>query len=472
MVASCNSFGRLLLQLIIVAAVAIAIKLFDVHIPSALSATWAILQVGSDGYFGLGLLLHESLASHSSRGYAPLGYWNSMQLKIIYLSRSIFRDNFIFEDWMNSIHISILRDFESKGYKKDSDSEKSVPIIDMTSADFKALFAQFVSSGEPLVIRNVGVKAMEWTSEKLKSRFEDFEVLLHCKNGSIVGQPFGKYVDSRPPCSLVGGNDDMFETYPDLFDELEIHKFSTLFNGRSTPEHEKPDLFVSADLMVDLDFGIGRNYNCANYFNLFYLVQGKSRWTFVDPSNSLLMYPFFDPSFESFKSWLTWDAIHADNSPDIISQYFPLYRYAPKIVLEMQAGDVLVNPPWSWNMVEQLEAGTIGVATQWQIPKSFWSSKYYSNVLFSFLQFTSTDFIKRTYNKISRSNFASTVEPLTSYSIGRVRNLDNIFNFGKLNSLLPKGEFVKNVVSSEQWENYLNGIIIKAAVSDSNARRL
>ena len=59
-------------------------------------------------------------------------------------------------------------------------------------------------------------------------------------------------------------------------------------------------------------------------------------------------------------------------------------------------GDLLINPPWNWHMVENMDEESIGIATRWQMPYMI----PYTNGLFSFLQFTSSDLATFFYRRI------------------------------------------------------------------------
>lgn len=88
----------------------------------------------------------------------------------------------------------------------------------------------------------------------------------------------------------------------------------------------------------------GTSYHCANFNNLFFQIQGRKKWTFVDSRYNALMYPMFNPKSMDVASFLTTIAI---NNTEIMSRYFPLYKFAPKMVATLEPGDVLFNPPVS-----------------------------------------------------------------------------------------------------------------------------
>jgi len=157
------------------------------------------------------------------------------------------------------------------------------------------------------------------------------------------------------------------------------------------------------------------------------MVEGKKTWTFVDPSNSFLIYPFFNTLMKDSKSWLTWVVTHSENSQNLIAEHFPLYRYVPKYVFTLEPGDLLINPPWNWHMVENSGEESIGIATRWMMA-SPWP---YTNGLFSFLQFTSHEFTKFVYRRVAamRGQGDFVYKP-TAHG-----DLDTALNFGKVGTV-------------------------------------
>ena len=448
--------GSLLFKVAVgVAILGVLLHLRGYHIPTSIVTLMMTAQTGIHGFYGAGLFLQESVTSHPPSTFIPLGYWNSLQLKMIYVARYVMKDNFIFEEWMNDIHSVILRDFEARGLQKDQDVEFSIPTYEYETADLKYLFDEYVMTGRPVVIRNVDVKAMKWSAEVLKERFGSFETPMRCMNGSVVKQTLGQYVDSKHdtenPACYFDNNANLFEAFPELTEELEVEKFGLLMGGKETPRGEKPDKFLFAQMFLSVFQDTGALFHCANYNNLFYMIRGRKKWTFVDPANSFLIYPFFNSMFKDSKSWLTWQVIHSENAPEIISQYFPLYRYAPKLILELQPGDLLMNPPWNWHMVENSGEESIGIATRWKFPSSFFTL-HYTNALFSFLQFISEDFFTFMYRRIAslKFGFAEFVYAPTSHG-----DLDSALNFGKLGSVYKKYDFVKHVATPTQWVEYI-----------------
>ena len=93
----------------------------------------------------------------------------------------------------------------------------------------------------------------------------------------------------------------------------------------------------------------GTSYHCANFNNLFFMVRGRKKWTFVDPNYTPLMYPMYNAKSMDMASFLTTVALA---NQTMMAKYFPLYRLVPKMTAVLEPGDVLMNPQVSFLQLE------------------------------------------------------------------------------------------------------------------------
>ena len=261
--------------------------------------------------------------------------------------------------------------------------------------------------------------------------------------------PKHRYVASKTnkakPC-YFDNNANIFEEYPELEAELEVFKFSEHMSGIKGTKGVKPEKYLFSQMFMSVFDTTGALFHCANYNNLFFMIKGRKKWTFVDPSNSFLLYPFFNTLMKDTKSWLTWHVVHSENSKELISTMFPLYRYVPKYEFTLEPGDLLINPPWNWHMVENKDEESIGIATRWMMAS--WVP--YTNGLFSFLQLTSVDFSKFIYRRVASMKGQGTF----FYTPTAHGDLDSALNFGNRGSVWRKREFTKKIMTNSQWEDY------------------
>jgi len=461
---SSTSFGVLLKLSVGIAFIAMAVSFYGFHIPSLVLTVLIQSKTAVHGWFGLDLILHEAVSPDPISSYVELGYFNALQLKIIYICRKWFSDNFLFQDWLDRVHATLLADFERRGVPKDNDSVFEIPTFTMDQISPQKFFVDYVKKGKPVIIKNVmDIPAMKWTPDMLAERAGDFFTTNRCMDGSTRKWTLGDYVRSRNdtahPC-YFDNNADVFEAKSFLEDELQIYRFGEYMTGVKSEKGQRPSSYVFSQMFMSVFNTTGALMHCANYNNLFYMVHGKKKWTFVDPVNSFLIYPMFNPMMKDSKSFLTWHVLHANNSAEIINKQFPLYRYCPKYIYTLEKGDILLNPPWNWHQVENVEVESIGVASRW-----FMVSNYpWTNGLFSFLQATSWEFTDFMYKKIASKagKYDFKYKP-TSH-----QDLDMQVNFGNYGSVYQHRDFIKPLMNPTAWEGYISYLKSKNFDFDSN----
>ncbi|MEZ4685308.1 MAG: cupin-like domain-containing protein [Bacteroidia bacterium] len=110
--------------------------------------------------------------------------------------------------------------------------------------------------------------------------------------------------------------------------------------------------------------------------NLFVEVSGRKKWEIISPVYTPFIYPV--------PTRTAYFAAKADFR-DPLGPDFPLFKYCDKIVVTLEAGDILFTPRFWWHGVSNVDA-TIAVSlwwtTLWSIFNSF--SIFPQNVLFLF----------------------------------------------------------------------------------------
>ncbi len=89
--------------------------------------------------------------------------------------------------------------------------------------------------------------------------------------------------------------------------------------------------------------------------NLFVQTHGRKRWLLFSP----VYNPVFDPPLERSSYFLS--RVDAE-APDL--EAFPLFRYVDGYETEIEAGDILYNPPFYWHQVTNPTL-SIGVGYRW-----------------------------------------------------------------------------------------------------------
>jgi len=188
-----------------------------------------------------------------------------------------------------------------------------------------------------------------------------------------VDDSHGKLKEVNNPEVYLHNSESLFRQHPKLLEKLNfgyledhIEKkvaFTQLFMGRKktrAPMHN------------------------ACFWNFFYMLDGKKKWSFVDPNYSVFAYPYY---LMGRASGFT----HCPDPNDYDKKTYPLFEYCPVYEVTLEPGDLLALPPWWWHAVENLTERSVGVATRWfgdgEKPGDFMMMEedYDLNRLFSFL---------------------------------------------------------------------------------------
>ncbi|NJM98951.1 MAG: hypothetical protein HC800_18970, partial [Phormidesmis sp. RL_2_1] len=164
---------------------------------------------------------------------------------------------------------------------------------DVSPADFKELFRYPF----PVVIENFAGESYavkHWSPEYFRDKYGDIQVpyfrgkeYRNIEQGSMA-----ELIDDI----LAGGKErkyvnniaDIFHTIPELQDALPIEKFASFMGDR---KHNKTQIFLGGT-------ATGTGLHCANKFNLFVMIYGQKRWTFVHPKHSPWLYPTSQKNFQ------------------------------------------------------------------------------------------------------------------------------------------------------------------------------
>mmetsp|Transcript_2710 Transcript_2710/g.3722 ORF Transcript_2710/g.3722 Transcript_2710/m.3722 type:complete len:469 (+) Transcript_2710:29-1435(+) len=415
-----------------------------------------MLEIGAHGFYGIGLFTQSSLSSHPVTDFVDIGYANNLKLKYLYFMRYVMSDNFLWEDWHTKLSDDIIALLESRGAKKDDQQIYAIPNFDYNEIAPLEFFEKFVKLGRPAIIHNFPTTAMKlWTPDYIASKMKpNYTTGMRC-GGRIYPKVITEYVQSKsdPNATVcyIDNNVNVFTDHPELEAELEIDKFSAYALNTITPKGTKVNGYFFSQLFMGVFPSLGATYHCANYNNLFFMIKGRKKWTFVDSSHSFFLYPTFPSVMRTTFSRLNWYMLHNEHSKEMIMKYYPLLRYAPKYEYILQPGDVLFNPSWNWHMVENLDDESIGVASRWKMPGFY----PYTNALFSLLHFISLEFWEMLYIKIASQMGVTTN---TSYKPLAHLEFDDNVNFGKVGSMYKHRDVFEKTFAPNVWKQYMDYI--------------
>ena len=167
--------------------------------------------------------------------------------------------------------------------------------------------------------------------------------------------------------------ESIFRKCPELEKDLEIPYLQTLAKGC-------PMVYTYTHLFVGKS-GKGSPFHCAPVWNIFMQFEGRKKWTWVHPENYIFMYANSNTAW-SFTPMTS--ALDFASSRD--TRTFPLYKYCPRYEAILEPGDIMLNPPWWWHTITNLDGPSTAVATRW-LEQSFLSRAqlfFATKLLFSF----------------------------------------------------------------------------------------
>ena len=116
--------------------------------------------------------------------------------------------------------------------------------------------------------------------------------------------------------------------------------------------------FYSTQIFLSVSKNTGTPFHCAYDDNLFFMLEGRKKWTFIDPAYTFLIHPYITKCRNYFIS-LTGSNIN------ISKKMSPLYDYIPKYEYTLEPGDLLYNPSLWWHSINNETEKTLGMSSRW-----------------------------------------------------------------------------------------------------------
>ena len=326
-------------------------------------ATWWYLKTWVGNVLGIRLLF-RSISETPTVENVPLPRLPMICLKGVLLLRGLLGSNFILSGVAARQARKLLAYLEAHG---ELAQDHPIPVYDMRTGSRQEFIERFVNANTPVVVKGLS-DVDHWSIDWLMRTYGDTDVLFtDLASGRSYEAPLRDIDTPGKPGEVpyLHNCGRLFEQHPELTRDLAL--------GRLRPVES--DSFAQ-QIFVGTKKGTGSPYHCAENVNLFYQLEGCKRWTLVHPEYMFLLYPYL-----SRGNWYQGSLVGLPD-PDRDYADVPLYRYCPRLTVDLQKGDVLLSPPWWYHAVENMTERTLGVATRWSDP---W--RLDSNRLFKFLYF-------------------------------------------------------------------------------------
>jgi hypothetical protein len=276
-------------------------------------------------------------------------YWRLVRLKWLWNLRVWTKDNNTKRK--ARLDRKFLRTMESieryaEAHFPEQTAETPLPEYDWRNGTPEDFNKRFVQTPMPVVLRGYALDCdavKRWNFDYIVDKCGEVDVNLTSAESDRVG----KLKEVRDPRMYCANADAPFKRFPELVDELGIRKLVPYLHRDNTLNQ----FFIGQK-------ATGSGFHCAGIWNFFYMIEGRKKWTFVDPALTWMIYPSINISAVAFSSLVSF--------PDKCDlSVYKLYKYCPRYSVELNPGDVLFNPPWWWHAVDNLTLTSVAVATRW-----------------------------------------------------------------------------------------------------------
>jgi len=278
-------------------------------------------------------------------GWAFSSFWRGAPIFFV-IARYTFMADLLsmFHRWLCD---RLIAQIEASGYNAEKHREIPMPEYDWKKGSPEEFYQTFVKKPHPVVLRGFMkntklLKELGW--DAVLSKYGDTDVMLTKSN--VDGTP-GKLREVDNPNVYLHNSEVLFNKYPYLLDLFEFERLEPYLKMKAGYSQ----IFVGR-------YGTGSPFHNAGVHNMFYMVEGRKKWYFVDPCDSYLNYPLFVAG----KAAAIGQCLYPD---EYHQKAFPLFKYCPAYVTVLEPGDVLYNPPWWWHGIRNETEATVGIASRW-----------------------------------------------------------------------------------------------------------
>jgi hypothetical protein len=310
-----------------------------------------------------GVLGRSVSQSEPCLGKIPFPPLDQRLMRAILLLRGVYDSNDLGRKTMARCAQRLLERLQREVSPRDADP---LPSVQWSECDPAHFYDRFVKHQQPVVIKGAPTKTSHWSIDWLVANHGDQEASLMDTDGGIFdGGKIRDLLETAPNGGpfYIHNHSAFFQESPEYRADLCQAQFAALLR-RNAP--------IAAGIFASIRSGTRSFMHCANNLNTFTLLEGRKRWTLVDPNYFLLVYPFLSHT-NNFQLAL----VTGDDKDDL-----PLYRYCPRYTVELEPGDCLMIPPFWYHGIENLCARTLAVAVRWMPHQR---GEDLTNTLFRFL---------------------------------------------------------------------------------------
>ena len=276
-----------------------------------------------------------------------------IQLQTILILRAKTRNNHLASDYVRELESDLFREVSRHSRQRPSTTK----ICDYKQKSGKHSLFECIRAQRPAVIKNFQFKARSWTVSQLLKEYGEKEFLLTQKGNTFKNLQLKE----------IKGNDLYLANSGRFTDNIPnfLAHFAPISCKRlwSRADQQTPRYLTSYQLFMSdhPELGTPCHNDLSGDCNLFFQIEGRKKWTLIDPNFTLMIYPVIPPEPSYGESLID----QYDMKPDPRAR---LFQYCPHQEVTLEPGDVLFIPPYYWHSVRNVESRTLAVATRWGNP--------------------------------------------------------------------------------------------------------
>ena len=242
---------------------------------------------------------------------------------------------------LESVKTNLLND-------KNNILETDIPIINI---DQQELFMKFFEKQQPVIIRGFLKKSIldKYSFDKFIEKYGKHTVRF-TKIGIQSKDTFKKLynIKDNENDEYIHNCDIISCIYPEILEDLQVNNIHKLLKYRENTHCFFSPLFIGNSLKIK--FNLFKFLHCAPSDNFFIMINGKKKWTMIDPIWSNLM----DIDLNN-DNCIRFVVNNNENS---------LINLLPKKTSILKKGDLLYVPYLYWHAVENITEKSIGMANR------------------------------------------------------------------------------------------------------------
>jgi hypothetical protein len=368
--------------------------------------------------FGLRTFLVASVAEEPPEPELDLGYVEVLQMKLILLGRYALRRQDLFEAWFDRVEAAMLTRLR-RTPPDPEDLISPLPTITVEDIDSERFHRDYVMRGRAVVIRGAVADSeacRRWSAEFFRA-YADAPVQIRdpARESEYPGT-LAEVLDSVGTENrlYIYGATNLMRDHEELVEQLGVLDYRAHMTRR-------PAGYAGSQLFLGVHRQSGSGWHCATGNNLFFMVRGRKRWTFIHPDYTWLVYPLVNKTCQTLISPMLM-LMGRRYDADYLREHFPLFEYCPRQEVTLEPGDVLFNPSWNWHDVENLTEESVAVSSRWIQPLAV-----SHNRLIEFFMLFSPYLNRRRFTAIRQRGFS-----ISDESVREVyRSMDHRVDFGR-----------------------------------------